>query len=329
MKKNNIIFIGECVIIAVLLVVIGFLLRDSMINKKYHQDAMLAVEEASIEEKKIEEEDKISEDFFESLHVQEEISLSPSENSLSETDNENSSFPLNTKDVIEENKKTQIVVFGDSIWNAGRGSDGISEQIMSEKDVIIYNCSIGGTSAAVYNESVEWDSWTSKSFNGMMYLVNGAVSEELIADDAAYSMFNRINFENVDYIIVSYGLNDYFLDVPIFPKEYFDLTSYVGALRHGIHKIKEAYPHIEFILTSPTYCGWFEGERQFGLGDYVEAARGVAAEYETYFLDMYHALGKNPQEKSEYLEDGVHLTPEGRELYAKMVIDFFTEKGID
>ena len=79
---------------------------------------------------------------------------------------------------------------------------------------------------------------------------------------------------------------------------------------------------MKFILTSPTYCGWFEGERQFELDDYVEAARGVAAEFDTYFLDMYHALGDNPTEKSKYLEDGVHLTQEGLTVYANCVIDF-------
>lgn len=348
-KMRNRIFLIECAVILLLLGVIGFLLFDKKDPGSMEVAVAKETEEGFLEENFFFwKEDSVSENSALSQNhlvtVSENNVASVSENAETEEaaadagsdENGNTGteiaaegIPLNTKDVIERNKKTQIVVFGDSIWNAGRGTDGISEQIMEEKDVVIYNCSIGGTTAAVYNESTNWETWTSNSFNGMMYITNGLISEDqLIPNDTAAAVFKEIDFEQVDYIIVSYGLNDYFSNVPIFPKEYFDLTSYVGALRHGIHKIQKQYPHIEFILTSPTYCGWFEGERDFGLGNYVEAARGVSAEYETHFLDMYHALGKNPQEKTQYLEDGVHLTEEGRSLYARAVIDFLTANGI-
>ncbi|MBR3607493.1 MAG: hypothetical protein IKL51_07970 [Lachnospiraceae bacterium] len=319
MKKINWLFIGECIIILFLLLTIGYLIR---MDDGMKAEEMMLVEVRENQQQYIEEELELEE---ENVLIEENQVVSG--NSL---DKEEINVIENTAEIVERNKKTQIVVLGDSIWNAGRGTDGISEQIMKEKDVIIYNCSIGGTTAAVHNESTHWENWTSKSFNGMMYLVTDIIKpENLIADDVAGEVFKGIDFEQVDYLIVSYGLNDYFSDVPIFPKEYYDLTSYVGALRHGIQKIREKYPQIKFILTSPTYCGWFENERQFGLGDYVEAARSVANEMDTYFIDMYHALGKNPQEKSEYLADGVHLTVEGREMYARSVIDFLNIQGIE
>ena len=227
--------------------------------------------------------------------------------------------------VIEEDV-IKIVVFGDSIWDEGRGTDGISEQIMEKLDVEIYNCAIGGTTAAVTGESTQWYDWKSRSFNGMMYIANDVVSADQIIPDAdAYDVITKVDFDEVDYVIVSYGLNDYFLDIPIYPQAYYDTTSYVGALRHGIHKLREEYPQLKFILTSPTYCEWFKGERQFELGAYVEAARSVAQEMEVEFLDMYHALGKTPDEKMEYLSDGVHLNEEGRQLYAHSVIEFLKQ----
>ena len=85
------------------------------------------------------------------------------------------------------------------------------------------------------------------------------------------------------------------------------------------------FPNLEFIVTSPTYCGWFVGQRQFELGEYVEAARSVAAEMDAHFLDMYHAFSKDVEKKMEYLEDGVHLTAEGRWLYSRSVIDCLKE----
>lgn len=321
MKKINYVFIGECVIIICLLVVIGILLRpEESENHVYKVEATSSLDSANV-----------NVDGGESLSFPEkEEKVNKSELPvIVETKEATKDMDIKDADVIESKDKTQIVVFGDSIWNSDENGNGIAEYVMAEKDVIIYNCSIGGTTAAVYNESVQWDQWTSNSFNGMMYIANDIISEdELIPGEKACEVFKEIDFTQIDYIIVSYGLNDYFSDVPIHPQEYYDLTSFVGALRHGVRKLQKKYPQAEIVLTSPTYTEWFKGERQFGLGDYVEAARGVSAEYETHFLDMYHALGKNPDEKLQYLEDGVHLNSEGMALYARMVIDFLNNQGI-
>ena len=316
MKRNNIYFIAECIVILALLVVIAFLIKDDKnrpIGKEDNYQEV--VQEIAMEEQEEAEAKK------EKVRTEVSAQVQPEKKDNHQQGVADGVVSVQEK-ILYENQ-TKIVVFGDSIWNAERGENGISEQVMEATGVKIYNCAIGGTTAAVVNESTEWDEWSSNSFNGMMYIANEIINaEELIANDAAYPVMKEVDFEDVDYVIVSYGLNDYFSDVPIYPQEYFDLTSYVGALRHGVHKLKEEYPHLKFILTSPTYCGWFEGERQFELDDYVEAARGVAEEYDTYFLDMYHALGKNPKEKSQYLEDGVHLTEEGLTVYANCVIEF-------
>lgn len=336
MKKINFIFIGECVIIAVLLVVIGVLLKteDYGVGVKHVKATSMAEqkEDNKAKEKKgAQSVQKVVEKTENAQQETVEIQETQPVNTVTEEKEKAATEQkiLTTKEVIERNKKTQIVVFGDSIWNSGEDEKGIAEYIMDEKDVIIYNCSIGGTTAAVYNESVAWDSWTSNSFNGMMYIANDILSEDdLIPNEKACQVFKEIDFNQVDYIIVSYGLNDYFSDIPIHPQEYYDLTSFVGALRHGVRKLQKKYPQAQIILTSPTYTEWFQGDRTFELGEYVEAARGVSAEYETHFLDMYHALGKNPDEKMQYLEDGVHLSKEGKALYARSVIDFLTSQGI-
>ena len=74
----------------------------------------------------------------------------------------------------------------------------------------------------------------------MMYIATDIVSaSELIPNDEAYHVIKDIDFDEIDYVIVSYGLNDYFSDIPIYPQEYYDMNSYVGALRHGINKLKK------------------------------------------------------------------------------------------
>lgn len=336
MKKFNFWFWGQCILIFALLLVISGLLKEEKIGSNGSTEISQVIareEEGQKMDRPVEQEEKqdraaeqekkqnVREESGKDMEAELTADIYHEEKEAAEI--------LTTKEVVDREEKTQIVVFGDSIWNDARGVDGISEFIMQEKNVHIYNCSIGGTTAAVYKESTQWDSWTSNSFNGMMYLVNDIISEDqLIPNETANGIFKEIDFNQVDYIIVAYGLNDYFSDIPIYPQEYYDLTSYVGALRHGIHKIREKYPHIEFIIASPTYCEWFKGERQFELGAYAEAARGVAEEMGVHFVDMYHAFGAEPEDKTEYLEDGVHLTKEGRELYSRSIVDFLTTQGI-
>ena len=331
MKKHNFLFVGECAIVIVLLLLIGVLLKSD--ENAVHENIMSVVEETkeeasetfSVEEDVVEVQGesltKLNDDVC--LYEEKEQEYLPKQaisNQVADASISDNNLSENKED------KIQIVVFGDSIWGDGRGTDGISEQVMEQMNVQIYNCAIGGTTAAVDGESTNRDEWTSRSFNGMVYIARDMIDEdEVIPNDAACKVIKNVDFNEIDYVIVSYGLNDYFSDIPIYPQTYYDMTSYVGALRHGIHKLKKSYPHLEIILTSPTYCEWFKGERQFELGAYVEAARGVAEEMDAYLLDMYHAFGKNPEEKMEYLSDGVHLNSEGRRLYAISVMDCLKE----
>ena len=221
-----------------------------------------------------------------------------------------------------EDSSLDIVVFGDSIWNEGRGTDGISEKLMDLTGAFVYNCAVGGTSAAVEEDlstNVRYD-WKSPSLNGLVYVANGElVAESILAEKEAYSVINKVDFEKIDYFIIAYGLNDFFSEVNIYPEDMYDMTTYVGALRHGIVKLKENYPSAKIILASPTYSEAFAGEKEDNLEEYAKAAKSVAEEYGAYFLDMYYGLGINAETKEQYLSDGVHLTSAGRELYANVV----------
>ena len=320
MKKRNFVFIGECVIVIVLLFLVGILIKDD--NVGVQKGKTITAVEVSSDIWKEQTEESLAE--TNSNKENDEINEVVETTVKSVADREEAVSDNHVSQVEED--KVKIVVFGDSIWDEGRGKDGISEQVMKELDVEIYNCAIGGTTAAVDGDVPEREEWDSRSFGGMVYVARGIIeADELMPNDAACEVIKEVDFNEVDYVIVSYGLNDYFSDITIYPQEYYDRASYVGALRYGIHRLQDSYPQLEIILTSPTYCEWFKGERQFELGRYVECARGVAEEMDVYFLDMYHALGKNPEEKMEYLADGVHLTSEGRTLYANSVIEYLKQ----
>ena len=320
MKRHNFIFLGECAIVIAILAMIAVLVRDEK-REVHGRESVTAV----VEVKEGEEQNTpmVAEETEEKISIEKKAKESLVPSSVEE---KTVKEQLNPGDAEKKDDKIKIVVFGDSIWADGRGEDGICEQVMEQLDgVEFYNCAIGGTAAAL-EETQGLENWDSRSFNGMMYIATDLIpAEDLIAQDAAYEVMKTVDFNEIDYVIVSYGINDYFSDITIYPQEYYDLTSYVGALRHGVSKMKKQYPNLEFIITSPTYTGWFAGERQFELGEYVEAARSVAEEMNVHFLDMYHAFGETADEKTEYLDDGVHLTAEGRWMYSRSVIDCLKE----
>lgn len=312
MKRVNIVFIGECIIIALLLIVLGVLLKGNGNNsfaKNITKETEI-VEEMSGDQENID-------DSATSV-------LSPIINIVNDDETAQNEATQNETEIVESLQDKKIVVFGDSIWNAARGEDGISEYIQQATGATVYNCAIGGTTAALVEGENSMENWTSNCFNGMIYVARKLVPAEKVLGDntVVLDIIKQVDFAEMDYVIVSYGLNDFFCDVSIYPKEYYEITNYVGALRNGITKLKENYPHLKIIVISPTYTQMFEGEKTFEIGDYVEAARGVAAEMEVEFLDMFHILGNNAESRMEHLDDGVHLSAEGRKVYSDAVIHF-------
>ena len=321
MKKGNLYFIGECIIIALMLVIIGLLLKGQGTEAK-NLSAQLA-EEVIVEEQSASTVDTVSSGIKKVTDIvagQETVDVVEETTAVSVSDNNMARI----SNVLEGKK---IVVFGDSIWNDARGTDGVSEYLMGLTGSTVYNCAIGGTSAAVIGESTEFSyDWRSQSFNGMVYVANKLLPADLVLEGTeACEVIKEVDFSNVDYILVSYGLNDFFSGVSIYPKEYYELSNYVGALRNGILHLREHYPQAKIVLVTPTYTKMFEGEKEFEIGDYVEAMRSVSQEMNTGLADMFHILGEDPESRLEHLDDGVHLSPEGREIYAKGIAWYLTE----
>lgn len=349
MKKINIFFILECMIIILLLAILGVLLKNNGKSKAQETVIEETMVEETVESEEAAEEFVVEEEstnvsgivnvtdiIMNSEGEESQQTIVSSQNSGTDTVSENSisenSVSENQTDIaIADNagttKKTlaekKIVVFADSIWNDGRGVDGISEHIQEKTGATVYNCAVGGSTAALVGETNDINKWTSSSFNGMVYIARGLVSRsQVLSGREAYDVIKQVNLEETDYVIVAYGLNDFFSGVSIYPEEYFQITNYVGALRNGIANLTVYYPNLEVIVVSPTYTKLFEGEKEFEIGDYVEAARGVAKEFDVHFLDMFHTLGSDAESRTEHLEDGVHLSADGREIYANAVISF-------
>ncbi len=232
-------------------------------------------------------------------------------------------------------ERKQIVVFGDSIWDSSRDETGIAYLVSQYMDADVYNCAIGGTRATLKpGEATDnYDTWDSTSLSGMVNVALGKVDPEIFLEGyIAGGIIRDIDFSKTDYFIIAYGLNDYFSGATLNVDNYnsWDAHGYGGALRFAIDRLRGAYPDAQILLISPNYCQfWKDGYmytdsnmKDFGGGtltDYANVCRNVAETQNTLYIDAYSTLGINIYTAEEYLEDGIHLTAAGRELYAKAV----------
>lgn len=234
-----------------------------------------------------------------------------------------------------ENERKQIVVFGDSIWDSARDETGIAYLLSQYMNADVYNCSIGGTRASLKEgESPDnYENWDSTSLSGLINVAIGNVDPEIFLEGyVAGGVIRNIDFSKTDYFIISYGLNDYFSGAPLNVEggSTWDAHGYGGALRFAIDRLRTHFPEAQILLISPTYCQFFKdgvmytdsNMKDFGGGSltlYANACQNVAETQNTLYIDAYSTMGINIYSADEYLEDGIHLTAAGRELYAKAV----------
>lgn len=231
----------------------------------------------------------------------------------------------------ESDGDLQIVFLGDSIFDNNRDGTGVPYLTVVQCDADIYNLAIGGTSATIEEgESTESNHWTSRSLLGVVKAMKGEISTDIFEGSRTKEILDdpEADFSKTDYFVVEYGINDYFRAVPLDDEEeYYNLNTYAGALRYAITNLKEIAPDATIIMCGPHYCQFFSGNQYVGDGNILNTGHGtlfdykgicqyVAWEQQVEFYDAYVELGINGYTAEEYLEDGVHLSEAGRELYA-------------
>lgn len=281
-----------------------------------------------------------------------EVELQPPENEMIEENNllgeeEPTSIPEPTpnidfdipvqEQVITEEDQTessgkalQLVFLGDSIFDNNRDGTGIPYLTAIQCNADVFNLAIGGTSASIEaDESAELEKWTSRGFCGVVNAMQNRISTGIFEGTRTKELLDnhQIDFSQTDYFIVEYGTNDFFRAVRQSSEDGFDLHTYAGALRYGVSNLKELAPDATIILCSPCYAQFFSNGYMVGDGnvtnpgngtlfDYKGTCNYIAKETQSEFFNAYQDLGINGYTAEEYLEDGVHLTEAGRQLYA-------------
>lgn len=234
---------------------------------------------------------------------------------------------------IAKRGEVTIVVLGDSIWDLVRDETGIDNRLADRLGAKVYNLAISGTCAAlrVYGEDVE--KWNGSNLTRMVEQVVGLREADIDETKEAASLIREIDYTEVDYFIIAYGLNDYFQAIPIESSDPLDPYTYGGALRSAVKMLTETYPNAEIVLISPTYCQNYSygkivsdsNTKDYGGGFepvYVAEVEKIAKEYDLIFINAYRKLGVHRYNGLKYLSDATHLTEFGRDKYAKMVADY-------
>ncbi len=239
---------------------------------------------------------------------------------------------ITEEDQIEpEGKGLQLVFLGDSIFDNNRDGTGIPYLTAVQCDADVFNLAIGGSSASLeWGEYGELDTWSSNGFCGVVNAMQGRISTSVFEGTRAKEILDNpnVDYSQTDYFIVEYGTNDFFRAVSQSdPEMAYNLHTYAGALRYGVDALKDIAPDATIILCSPCYAQFYHDGYMVGDGnvtnpgngtlfDYKGTCNYVANEAQVEFFNAYQDLGIDSYTADDYLEDGVHLTEEGRKLYA-------------
>lgn len=241
----------------------------------------------------------------------------------------------------------QIIFLGDSIFDSNRDGTGIPYLTAEQCNADAFNLSIGGTCAALKaDESRDPSEWSSWSLVEVLNVMMGELPASNLAGTRAGEIISssNIDFSQTDYFVVEYGTNDFLSGIGRSDQgDMYNLNSYSGALRYAVSNLKEIAPDATVILCSPCFAqfygkdGYMVGDGNMmdkgngTLFDYKGTCNYIANEQGALFFNAYQDLGIDSYTADEYLEDGVHLSAAGRQLYAdalaKMILSYEETKN--
>ena len=226
----------------------------------------------------------------------------------------------------------RVCIFGDSQFDHYRGADGISALVSKYCHADVFNCAVGGSTASMWKgDSLYEENWDSFSLYGLSRAAVGEVDPGYLSrNEEAYQNFQSCNMDMVDVFIIAYGINDFLEERPIANDYLEDKYTYGGSLNSSVKLLMDHYPNAQYILVTPAYAVFFEGERYLGDGniydkgygtltEYVAAEIRVAKEYGIDYIDAYQWLGIWSGNYWEWLEDGIHLNSTARRKLAQMI----------
>lgn len=241
----------------------------------------------------------------------------------------------------------QIVFMGDSILDNEREHNGVASLISEYCNADVYNMSMGGTTAALSaGDSMFYDQWDSRCLLGVVNAIIGKIDTGLFDDYKAGKILKECDFSKTDYFVIEYGINDFLAQIPTGKymangeiRDIDEAYTYGGALDEAVVKLHNAFPDAKILLVAPHYCLFFNGETfigdaytlNYGYGTLVDYMRSCGYVYEQHmdenviFYNTMELSGIDAYTADDDLEDGIHLTSQGRKKYAQVLSEKILE----
>lgn len=236
-----------------------------------------------------------------------------------------------------------IVAFGNAPFADDRDSeDNLCNLIARKTGATVYNCSVSGSFLSSFNSYFSSDIYPMDAycFYWLATLaVDGpidayyeeaeiALGDELPPDaKEVYHTVSNLDLNEVDIITIMYDASDYLYGRNMYSDQNTtDIQQFTGSLEAGIQLIQDNYPHIRFIVMSPTYAYAVDGNGDYVSSDMYTYGQDVLSTYSIMqsasclrnsvsFID--HLYGTITEANAQdYLIDNLHLNVEGRKLVA-------------
>lgn len=256
------------------------------------------------------------------------------------------------------NDGNTVVMIGDSIIGNYNGADSIPAYLEKFIGAKCYNCAFGGSSMGTDTQgSVNQLLLPFRGFKVIEAIVNNDYDDmdAAIEADPEYTelkayypehvdMLKNMDWTKVDLITISYGINDWLLEVTVDdnPSNPKDTNTIGGAFRTALETLWATYPNIRVMICSPIWCGgtisggellWDTDNHQNDIHkyviEYVEKEEQVAKEYHVPFLEMYNNTNFNRHNWKRYFpstgSNAIHPNANGRYVMARRYAWFMSQ----
>ena len=222
----------------------------------------------------------------------------------------------------------EVVFLGDSVFGNYNDRRSIPGYVSNLSGAETYNLGWGGATASdrdgiclrpILNALLRQDPSSlpkdSQAYTGLTkYLIQKQKS------DKAHRML----------FVLHFGINDYFEGVPIRSTNSTDTSTFSGALRDAVTKLRTAYPDAQICLVVPNPIFAFQNGTEIlnaaegtTYADYAQAILDLAREEQLPCLDNYH---DSHLEETQWLyySDDVHPNDYGRYKIAYALMHFLS-----
>lgn len=232
-----------------------------------------------------------------------------------------------------------VVIFGDSVTvGAGVSTNKRYWELLRDELEFkgVKSFAVGGTTMTyMYDGSHiknEYYSGFGRHFNGTSFITVPTTQEKVnnytSNEDklTASAIGNEARIKATDYLIIFYGHNDMYFQVPIgtteyLPKNLNQCTTFKASYAYALNYIKSVNPDVRILLLAPQYSEYAPNasyNKNITYADYRNAIKDMAAYYKVKCIDLWDESAVANQSEP-ILQDAVHPNNYGHRVIADII----------